>query len=171
MITGSLGFYTVLSALLAKVVTDLTEAGSNELGRICVVPGEIAQDECECGQLVGAIARWYLSESFPQEQSAASDRISPCEAPYIVARMLINLTRCAPQPIGEAVAPTCEALDTAAQTYIEDAHVVLNAVTCKLESMKSADDIIDFAVVEQVSVGPEGQCVGSELVVLVALQR
>lgn len=171
MLVGSLAFYSVLSITLQAGANAIAASGTEVITRICVVPAGIALDDCECGQLVATVDRWFYSESFPQEIGTGTTSISACNAPYVVGRLLYNITRCAPTPTGTAVSPTCVALDEAAKVYIMDAHNIRQSVTCKLEEMETAGDIVDYSVIEQNAVETQGMCVGSELVVLVGLMR
>lgn len=169
MITGPLGFYTIIKRILDANDIALEDTVGGRTDRSCIVPGDIAWDECECGQLAGTISRWFLSDNFPSDR--LSDTQVVCEAAFVVADMTLSLTRCAPQPEGESIAPTCPKLDQAARILIEDAYQLRKTTLRELCEMKSDDEISDFVYVDQNSTGPGGLCVGSTIRFLVALER
>lgn len=166
-----LGFYDVLVEMLDEINMRLQETSAGQPERVCVYPGLIAWDDCTCGQLAGSITRIYPSEEFPQPFSAARTATgSNCLPPYIVAEMTVSLVRCAPIPQGDSLAPTCTALDAAAQVWVKDAAVTRAGVICRLQDLKDANTIIDFRFENQTPVGPEGGCVGTDVQALVALE-
>ena len=170
MITNDLGFYTILNGILIEVNNRLAETEAGQPMRVCVYPGLIAWDDCTCGQLAGSIIRMYPTESFPLPFSAHQHGESfSCPPPYVVAEMVISLVRCAPAPMGSALAPSCEALDAAAQTWTIDAAVARAGVLCRLQEYKDNNEIIDYRFETQTPVGPEGACVGTDVMALVGL--
>lgn len=171
MFMGPLAFYNLLSEVVDEVNTELGTTAAGSPDRVCVVPGQIAWDDCECGQLAGTINQWFFSNDFPASSSPGVLTVSACQAAWVVADMGISILRCAPGPIGDDLAPTCERLDEAAQTHIIDAHTVRNTVACLLQDMKNDDRIVDYGISGQVATGPAGMCVGSELTFLVSLDR
>lgn len=166
MITGDDRWYTVASRL-----KDAAEAGLTiKPERVCLVPGEIAWDQCECdGQLAVSVARVYPYEIFPQEISAVAT--PACQAPYEAAEIIISVIRCAPQPQGQDLAPSCAELDTATGVHLQDVSQVLDATSRKLCAMYSSDDVTDYLITSATALGPEGSCVGFALRVLVGLDR
>lgn len=169
--SGPLAFHTVASGL----ATAIDDALNNTLGgrpqRVSVVPGAIAADDCSCGALYVSPGEFFLSDDFPQGGLSAGTRDSPCELAWVVSAITIQLMRCAPSPVGNALAPTVTALDTAARIYVSDAYYVLKTTVSYLCGLKSSDQIIDFAVGEQSRSGPEGGCVGTVLTAYVSLPR
>jgi hypothetical protein len=170
-VTDSIVFYTVLSGLLDAVNSRLLGTAAGQPERVCVYPGLIAWDDCQCGQLAGAISRIFLSDNFPlQHTGRGQGETTSCQPAYKVAEMVVSLMRCAPQPQGTALAPTCEALAAAAQTWAIDAGMALSGVLCTLDDYKDAGTIIDYRVDNQVPAGPEGACVGTDIHFLVGLE-
>lgn len=165
MLTGPSAFYTVASEILEAASDRLAETTAGRPDRMCVVDGEIAWDNCECGLLAVALSRIYLSAAFPTELVT----VSVCDAPWAVGDLVVQTLRCAPQPAGQDLAPSCAALDASAQTVIADAYAVLAAVACRLGELRDADDIVDYLIRPQNAAGPAGRCVGSELRVSVAV--
>lgn len=171
MITGPLGFYTVASGIATAIDTALTGTLGGRPQRVSIVPGAIAHDACDCGALYVSPSDFFLSDDFPQGGLSAGTRETPCELAWAVSRVNIELMRCAPQPIGNATAPTVQALDNAAHIYVSDAYVVRRTTLAYLCGLKSNDDIIDFALGDQSQNGPGGGCVGTTLVAYVSLPR
>jgi hypothetical protein len=165
VITGVLKWYTVAAALEAAVYAELT----TKPDRHSVVPGAIAWDECDCGLLAVSVAQIYLSDQFPDQ--VASKAGVRCDAAWEVGEFVLQIIRCAPQPEGDALAPTTTALDASAQEVLRDAYELLLAASVKLCQMSDAHDIADFLMRPLTAQGPSGGCVGNELRVVVALQR
>lgn len=164
MIVGPLKWYTVAERLRVAVHEDLTVKPD----RSGVVPGAIAWDACDCGMLAVSVAQVYPCEDFPAQQVT---RIGACDAPWEVGEIIIQIIRCAPSPQGQQLHPSVPALDESAQEVRRDAYEALLAVSAELCQMDSARDISDFLVRPQVTQGPQGGCVGTELRALVSLPR
>jgi len=165
MISGPLKWYTVALALQQAVHVGLTDTPQ----RSGVVPGAIAWDACDCGMLAVSVARVYPSERFPDEATTRTS--GPCDAPWEVGEIVIQIIRCAPNPTGQSLYPTTTALDTSAQQVARDAYETLRAVSQTLCELRDADDVDDFLIRPQVMQGPLGGCVGSELRAWVCLPR
>jgi hypothetical protein len=164
VITGELKWYTVAATLEGAVHEALTDKPD----RHGVVPGAIAWDACDCGMLAVSIAQVYPSETFPAPQAA---KVGACDAPYEVGEVVVQVIRCAPNAEGQSLYPTTAALDASARQVARDAYEALRAVSIRLCEMNDARDISDFLVRPQVTQGPQGGCVGSELRALVSLMR
>ena len=156
--------FTAVTAVTECVRLELaaTDAGAPE--RVCLlVPGAIAWDKCDCGQLAATITKFYWSSAWPN-QATNPDPRGQCEVPYLVADVRISILRCAPQGLVRGEPPTCDQLLAAARVWDDDAQAVRNGVGCCLTAMKRNDpELFEFALREQTSVGPQGACVGSEL--------
>ncbi|MFH9439018.1 hypothetical protein [Streptomyces rochei] len=81
----------------------------------------------------------------------------------------ITLLRCAPTADDQGCPPTCEELETAARALAVDATTVWNALQCCFPGTSQARRGQTFVMGQQRVVGPEGQCVGIEQRVTVAL--
>jgi hypothetical protein len=160
-------FHEVAQALVDAVKARLINTAAGIPVRACVVPGAIAWDACECGQLAVALDRMYLSDRFPAEDFASS----PCDAPYLVGDLVVQVIRCAPNPEGMDTTVSCDRLESSAQTVSIDAYEALTAVICTLRDMRTAGEIDDYLVRPLSMQGPEGGCAGSELRALVAVTR
>ncbi|MDK1473609.1 hypothetical protein QNO07_09275 [Streptomyces sp. 549] len=165
MITGPLKWYTVAETIRAAVHADLTVTPQ----RSGVVPGAIAWDECDCGMLAVAQNRVYLSDAFPEPSTAPAG--ARCDAAWEVGEYVLQLIRCAPNPQGQSLAPEVVALDASAQEVMRDTYEVLKAMSETLCRMHDARDISDFQLLPLTSQGPEGGCVGVEVVFLIGLWR
>lgn len=169
-IRGALGFYDVATVLVTGIGDALADSLGGLPDRGGVVPGEIVWDECDCGLLAVSPRRWFLSDEFPTSLTSGT-RSTPCDLPWLVGELAIQVIRCAPSPVGDALAPTVEALDDAARVLVSDAYVTLSTTAALLCELRLDDRIVDYALGEQSTRGPGGGCVGTELVVLVALER
>ena len=170
MLSGPTAFYTALTRVRDACVTSLRTT-TTVPARVGIVPGAIAWDGCDqCGQLALAAARPYLSEQFPIEMVLTSI-VGPAPAPILCCDMVVQIIRCAPQPQGNELAPTVEALDASAQVVIADAWAVMCATIDVLSTMETNGDITDFMIRQQAYVGPAGACVGSELQFVVGVIR
>jgi hypothetical protein len=165
IISGSAKWYTVAAALRDAVLSGL----SNPISRYGVVPGAIAWDECDCGMLAVSVGPVYFSESFPSPQEEPVG--SGCNAPYEVGTITVQVIRCAPQPQGQSLSPSTDALDATAQVVAADFHETLQAVSVALCALEDAGSIYDYLVDQMTPQGPEGGCVGGELTVRVSLGR
>jgi hypothetical protein len=171
MLTGPLAFYTVAHGIATVIDAALVGTLGGQAQRVSVVPGDIAHDECSCGALYVSPSDFFLSDDFSQGGLSAATREGPCELAWAVARINIELMRCAPTPVGNAVAPTVQALDTAARVYVSDAYVVRTSVLRYLCQLQSSDQIVDFSLGDQSRNGPGGGCVGTSLTAYVSLPR
>jgi hypothetical protein len=172
VIRGPNAFYTIASTLVVDVDAALEESPAGPIERACVVPGEIAWDECNCGMIAASIRNWFLSDSFPDSSDArGSLRTTPCDQPWLVASIELQVVRCAPSPDGNVLSVSCDRLDQAASELNYDAYLTLTSVVSTLCALKDAEEIVDYTLGEQLTVGPSGGCVGSMLTVQVAVDR
>lgn len=168
-----LDFRAIAQALLDDLAPRLDNTPGKRPTRIGPVPGAIAWDECDCdnGQLVISVGRIYLSSSFPNVYGESPETLTSCEAPYLAADMTVQIVRCAPLPQGEDLAPMVQALSTAHALIVEDATVLMKAVSCKLTALEDAYQISAHVVRPVLIVGPMGGCMGSQLDLAVAVLR
>lgn len=163
-------FFDVASILVSGIDAALAGTLGGQPNRACVVPGAIAWDQCDCGQLAVSASRWFYSENFPIETGPGTQG-TPCMMPYLVGEFIIQLVRCMPSPQGRDLFVPCAQLESASRILIEDAYVVLETTRQILCELRSDDVIIEFAFGEETTVGPEGGCGGVELRALVAVVR
>lgn len=173
MYRGPLAFHQLAQLLVTNVEAVLAASLGGPVDRACVVPGEVAWDGCDCGMLAVAIRRWGLSDDFPQNGiGEGTQRATPCDAPWLVAELRIQVVRCAPSPDGTALLTVpCSDLDAAAEVLTSDAYITLTEVISTLCELRADEQILDYVLGTQETIGPAGGCVGSELVAFVAVDR
>lgn len=162
--TGELKWYSVAADVLAAINASTT----SQFGRVGVVPGLIAWDECDCGLLAIYVNQEYESDDWPM-QKVTRDISQGCGAIYDAAELVIHVVQCAPTPEGQANAPTVESEDAAARIVQRDRYQVRKAL--KLWLCEAADTrmIEDYIVDTTIIQGPTGGCVGTETRFRVAL--
>ncbi len=169
---GELAVWDVSSILVTGIADALAATDAGAVDRACVVPGDVAWDECECGLLAVSPRRFFVSDEFPEGALGRGlVRTSPCNQPWLVAEVFISIIRCVPQPGDNQLAPTCEQLAAAGRVLLVDAYVTLDTTISILCELREDDRIIDYVLGEQLSRGPEGACVGTELGVFIGLDR
>jgi len=169
---GTTAFYNISSLILTEIDQALQATSFGSVARVCVVPGEFAWDECECGTLAASPQRFFFSDEFPEGALGRGlVRTSVCDLPWIVADILFIIARCAPQPTSPGLAPPCEDLAAAAQVLLSDASVVMRETARVLCELTANGDIIDYVMGDQITQGPAGACVGTQLQVFVAVER
>lgn len=162
--------FSVAKAIVEQLEFDLAGTPAGRPMRACVVPGTIAWDECECGTLAVAIARQFITDTFPANAGDVTFA-GTCRSGFMAADLVVQIIRCAPQPSENQIAPSCSALEECALQVSVDAWTVLNGTQCLLQDMSNAGSIVDYIVRSQIMQGPEGACVGSELTVTVAVEQ
>lgn len=133
--------------------------------RCLLVPGNIAWDGCDCGQLALTIQSIYPTSKFPGDASNESVTGGCAVGPRAV-RALVSVTRCVPSlqvgAGGQGIVPTCAELLPAAVIQAADAYAVDLAVRCCLATFKTNRVIWDYRVGGINFVGPDGACAGVE---------
>lgn len=129
-----------------------------------VVMGEIAWDDCACGQLVVAEQRRFPAREFPLEEV---DHSAECGEPWIVTQLLLSLTRCIPTVDANGVPPSIAALTAAALQNSTDMTVVRKAVMCCLTTLYDTHQLAAFELGSQEVTGPTGMCGGFDLLIFV----
>lgn len=171
---GATGFYQVAQLLVTNVELVLRDSTGGPVERACVVPGEIVWDGCNCGLLAVSVRRWFLTDDFPETSAAFganAARRTPCDLPWLVGELRLQVIRCAPIPEGNAISVPCVELDTTARVLLADAYLALTETVSTLCELRESDQIIDYVLGQQETLGPSGDCVGSELVAQVGLMR
>lgn len=159
---------TIVTGAGEAVLAELSTQNQPPLSRYCaLVPGEIAWDNCDCGQLAQSVGDVYPSNNFPT--SAADQRRTPCGPNLIIIPVTLSLTRCVPVSTNDGRPPSCDKLLAAAITLEVDRWVVRQAITCYLRDLRDTYVIADFSVGVARTVGPQGACVGVELSYLVGV--
>lgn len=157
-----LGHYINVTGI-AECITErltLTEAGVPN--RVCIYPGDVAWDECECGMLALTTTRIFGSETFPNE-GVSGVALSNCGLPWMVANVEISILRCVPSVQTGKRPPSCAQLGAATQTMYTDAFAVWQGTLCCLLEMKSLGMVAEYNFAAQTFTGPQGLCAGSTL--------
>jgi hypothetical protein len=158
----SLGHYVNVTGIAECITERLAETTAGVPRRVCIYPGEVAWDACECGMLALTTSRIFPSSSFP---TLGGETISDCGMPYMVATLEITMLRCIPSIQEGKSPPTCTQLGNAARIQYEDAFAVWQGTLCCLRLLQDNDFIQEFAMGTQVFIGPQGLCGGSTLTV------
>lgn len=166
-VTGYGAAYFILGQVRDAIQQQL-QSTSTSISRVGIVPGAIAWDGCDdCGQLALAAQRFYLTDNFPVEV-ATSDM---GHGSILGMDAVVQAIRCAPTVGVNGAPPTTSAFDASAQQVLDDAFACLCATQTVLENDFNTGVILAYLIRQQVFVGPEGACVGSELSFAVGIQR
>lgn len=166
--------YTDVTAVVigaADAITDeLASHGCGTLNRVCpLVPGDIAWDECDCGLLAQSITQTFPSDTFP---TPASDRANTACGPQLhVVTVQVSITRCAPNVSDNGTTPSCDALRDAAVTLECDRQALRQGVRCYLHTLRETYQIAEYSVGTVTTQGPQGGCVGVELIYQFAVRN
>ncbi len=165
-LTGPTKWWDVAVLIRDAYRTDLTFPP----GRLGIVPGAIAWDDCDCdgGMLAVAGARTYLSDTFPEQQEEKVG--AQCDAAWEVMDFVVQLIRCAPQPADGQLSPSVKALESSGAIVLRDA-AELTSIASRLMCAIKDDQIVDYMINPVEAQGPEGGCVGNEIHLIVALPR
>lgn len=153
--------------LLVCVSAELAALEAGSPSRAFVAPGaEIAWDDCECGQLTVHVLRAFPSDTFPiLKQTGPFTR---CKPRLTVAEFVITILRCVSIQDDEGRAPSAADLHADGLTDQRDRAAVRRGAICCLQ----ADDPrrqLNYLMQDQLAVGADGHCMGSELHLFVGL--
>lgn len=136
--------------------------------RMCITSGEIAWDDCECGQLAISLVNQYETANFPTPWSGSENQgVRKCGPPLFVFQYTVSMTRCS--PIGDDnKPPDCEELAAAARVTTEDAWAVRAGLMCCLcagttRGLDGTKLFERYVIGQQTEVGPGGMCQGSAM--------
>lgn len=139
--------------------------------RRCIVVGEIAWEDCECGQLVVALQDDGEVVSFPDQQETRGRR--GCGPSMFTWNYTVSMLRCAP----DGDPPACADVNAASRVSIEDAWAIRAGLICCLNDLmrtklpNGSTYIQDYTLGRQTFVGPRGMCQGSEQPVTVTMKN
>lgn len=156
--------HEVAVALEACAFAAVTHTAPWEINRHGVVIGEIAWDECDCGQLVVSETRRYPATAFPLEEV---DHTAECNEPWLVIQYTLSLTRCVPISGEDLVPPAVSLLTASAAQNSDDMTEVRRALMCCLSQRYDANEVAAFELGSQEVAGPGGGCAGFTMTVLV----
>lgn len=154
----------VVTGVAECVVAALENTPGGVPNRVCpVVPGAIAWDNCECGQLAQTITSVAPTRAFPTPSSELPDE--KCGSPMVVVSVTLSLTRCVTGVDDRGNSPRCASLFEEAVILEADRAAVRRAVRCCLANIyaEMPPRIFAYTVGAVNSVGPEGGCAGIEM--------
>lgn len=168
-VTPATAVWDMANRLLLCVSERLAATPDGAPARSMVIPGaQVAWDQCQCGQLTVHTRTAYPSDNFPAQKLTGS--FDKCPATWLVVEYVITVLRCVPVQDNRGNPPAPDALHAAAERDLLDRHAVRRGVTCCFADENPALRTPRLQQ-EQLAVGVEGQCMGSELHVLVALRN
>lgn len=157
----------LMNGLLGDVATALVGTAAGAVKRAVVLPGvDIPWDECDCGYLAIAHRRTYRSRNFPQD---SLDVYTKCDDFVMAYDLTMVVMRCAAGVSDNGVPPRPATTLANLQTQEEDAYVVWTTVDCALRQLQETSLVASYILNEQVGLGPQGLCAGTQLNFKVAL--
>jgi len=162
---------TAICDVLSQVVTgvaaavDAAQAPGDALQRALFQFGEVAWDDCQCGQLAVTVLRTYTSREFPIDTS--QQRRGNCDTGYLVADCQLSVVRCVPftGDLGDSalpVPPLVADVEAATRRRFVDEFVAWQTLSCMLSSWfdESPQRVAEWLVSDATSLGPLGGCGG-----------
>lgn len=146
----------------AKIAAD----GLPAPARSVVTVGQIAWDECPCGQLAVTLLEVFPSVSPPNPGLSLWFR---CPPDSLILHYVAEILRCAHGTTGVVSPPTPTELGADALMVVKDAWAVRQGIGCCLRTQVRNRNIVDYTIGTQTMVGPAGGCVGSDLDLYVVL--
>jgi hypothetical protein len=151
----------LLSGLLGDVATALETTTRGAVKRAVVLPGiDIPWDDCTCGYLAIAKRRAYRSRSFPQD---ALDVYTKCDDFTMAYDLAMVMMRCVAGVSDNGVPPKPSQTLADLQAQEEDAYVVWTTVDCALRQLQDTNLINNYILNEQLTLGAQGLCAGTQL--------
>lgn len=160
---------------------DLPHYDEDKPYRATVETGEVAWEDCRCGQLAVSLVSASPSTSFPVPRAMGDDigsspGESKCATPLFIFEYNVTVLNCAPSGGNSAKAPSPEAIGNAALISVADAWAVRAGLMCCFKQLTSYDNpggkvVERFQIGTQTFVGPQGSCQGSELSVTVGIMN
>ncbi len=149
------------SQIVTGVANALATSTGGPVHRAYVTVGEVAWDECNCGQLTLSVGRIYPSRRFADDFSTI--KVGNCDNTLLICDMSLSIVRCVPGPDTNGNPPLPTALTDAARTIMSDTYVVRQTLACMIRGMYVANQVADWLIGDDVPVGPMGGCAGREL--------
>jgi hypothetical protein len=157
---------TGMGAAIMEALAD-TPAGPPERGCL-IVPGAIAADGCDCGQLALTVVRKYPSIVFPVE-ATVDESSAACPPPILAGVVTVSLLRCVPGMADDGTPPSCDALSEAAISQDIDDATIRRTLACYLRELSDQGRILGYVIGATTAVGPEGNCAGSDTTVTIGI--
>src|SRR5574342_122459 len=167
-------FAAIVTGVGTCVVDALNQTPAGAPDRQCLLlpTNVIPWDACDCGgQVALAIRNVYGSQMFPQPASYAD--WAHCGPRFIVAEVVVSVTRCVTGVDQNGQGPPCATALAEAITLENDRTAVRQAIACCLKAMKDARPptlgVGAWILQPSVTLGEQGGCAGSETVFLVGV--
>jgi hypothetical protein len=159
----------IVTGIGSAVAAALADTPDGTPERVCLlVPGDIAADGCDCGQLALTIQRRYGSYTFPAE-ATTDEAAAECPPPVLVGVVTLTLFRCVPSPDDQGNPPSCDALQDAAVGQDVDIATIRRTLACHLANLATQEQILHYTVGATVSNGPSGGCGGSDTTITIGI--
>lgn len=159
----------IVTGIGAAVAAALADTPDGKPERVCLlVPGDIAADGCDCGQLALTIQRRYGSNVFPTE-ATTDEAAAECPPPVLVAVITLSLLRCVPVPDDDLNPPSCEALQAAAEGQDVDIATIRRTLACYLAELADTGPVLHYLIGATTSNGPSGGCGGSDTTITIGV--
>jgi len=158
----------IAAQLITSTLASLAAVGAEAPERYCVIPGEFAWDACECGTLA---VRWTGNAFGTSVTSTTQDTDTGCGPPVVNIGLNVVLLRCAPGPRSDGAPPTCAQLAVAAAVLHRDVFALEDAMIDAVMALRANSTILDWALIGQSPVGPQGLCVGTSYNLTVAIKN
>ncbi len=161
--------FDMAQRLLLCCSAQLAATPAGAPARAAVIPGEeVAWDDCECGQLTVHVLRAFPTDHFPIPKT--DPPFTQCGAALTLAEFVVTILRCVPVQDDNGRPPKPEALSTAAQQDFADRWAVQRGVICCFDQFDPSARPMRL-LGEQLAVGTDGQCAGSEQHVFVGFNN
>lgn len=165
--------FIVVTGVGEAVAAALVDTRGGSPQRIALaVPGQIAWDACDCGQLAQTITS--IASAKTANTPATDSAAFACGHALMVVSVTLSLVRCVPgtdEITALSLAPPADTLLAAALVLEEDRTVVRTSLLRHLKSLWDEYQIRDFTIGAANSVGPEGVCGGVEITYTITLDN
>lgn len=167
-------FAAIVTGIGTCVVDALEQTPAGAPTRQCLMlPTQVIPwDNCDCGgQVALAIRNVYGSGVFPQPATLTD--WTKCGPKYVVAEVVVSVTRCVTGIDQNGQPPLCDVALAEAITLENDRTATRQAIACCLRAFQSARPatfgVSAWIILPSVTVGEQGACAGSETVFLVGV--
>jgi len=157
----------VMEGLLDAIKAGLDTANPSgpTIARTLLTPGEVADDDCMCGQLTINEVQRYTSGDFPAP--LVQGTTDNCGAPWLVVELKVTLARCVPTALDDSDPPSTVDLTAAAVQFSNDQGVIRKSAGCYLRPLFDSHQLASFDLGTQIPRGPTGGCIAGELQVFI----
>ena len=164
-VIGPTTVYDFATVVLGAVSVAISGSSGGPITRVLFNPGaEVAWDNCECGQIALFVPNRFASRI----QGQPNTEYQNCTPPLRTIQFSLQIVRCVPGMSDVGTPPKPGSLTNAARILEEDAYLVWHSVqhvikTAMDYTQLGGPTLADGLITDQSSLGPQGQCAGSEL--------